>query len=230
MSSPPPGSLNRPRVHSVQTLDVTKLYGTTPALRGVSLQIETASTTLLSGPNGSGKSTLLSILGTRQRPSRGRVLYRDSTGKLLQRHEVRSTLGWVSHEALAYNELSGRENIQLMAQLQGVSEESVQAVMERVGLGSFAQRPLSTLSRGQKQRICLARALVHQPSFLLLDEPWTGLDQYASKELERIIAEEREKGTLVLIVSHEAGLAERLAAREIRLERGKLLSPITHHS
>ncbi len=211
-------------VSRVRATDITKLYGATPALRGVSADFEAGSITLLSGLNGAGKSTLLSILGTRQRPTRGSVVYSGPDGRPLERVEVRARLGWVSHESHAYADLSGWENLTLVAELQGASLEDVARVADRVGLGRFRDRPVSTLSRGQKQRVALGRALVHEPGLLLLDEPWTGLDVNAGAELERIVLEERARGALVLIVSHEPGLAERLGAREICLVGGKLQS------
>lgn len=216
-----PAPLTSSRLASLRAEGLTKLFGATPALRGVSLELAAPSITFLSGANGAGKSTLLGILGTRLRPTRGKLEYRDEAGVLLDKLEVRARLGWVSHETLAYAELSGLENLRLVARLQGLDEAAVAAVRERVGLGAFAERPVGTLSRGQRQKVALARALVHQPSLLLLDEPWTGLDSRANAELERIVLEERERGTLVIIVSHEAGLAERLGAREIRLEAGR---------
>ncbi len=201
---------------------ITKLYGPTPALRGVSAEFRAGSITLLGGPNGAGKSTLLSILGTRTQPSRGQVAYTGPNRESLDRFEVRARMGWVSHATHAYAELSGIENVLLAAELQGVGSEAVERVRERVGLGRFGSRPVSTLSRGQAQRVALARALVHEPGFLLLDEPWTGLDRHFAGELEAIVREERERGALIVIVSHEPGLAERLGAREMTLRAGQL--------
>lgn len=205
----------------VEARQLTKLFGPTPALRGAELTLTPGPITVLSGRNGAGKSTLLSILGTMSRPSRGTVSYFDATGRALDRHEVRASLGWVSHASHCYAELSGRQNIELFAKLQGVDPRAYAHVAARVGLGAFAERPLSTLSRGQAQRVALGRALIHEPSLLLLDEPWTGLDSTSAQLLDAIVREERDRGTIVVVVSHDVGIAERLSAREIHLEHGR---------
>lgn len=201
---------------------VTKLFGPTPVLRGVTAEFSPGAITVLLGANGAGKSTLLGLVGTRLRPTRGEVRYESTGGRVLERPEVRAELGWVSHETMAYRELTGLENVRLVAELQGVDASAIDAVSARTGLGRFAERPLSTLSRGQKQRVALARALVHAPSLLLLDEPWTGLDVGASEDLERIVLEERARGTIVVIVSHDPALAARLEARTLTLRGGRL--------
>ncbi len=205
----------------VEASNLTKLFGPTPALRGAQLTVSSGELTLLSGKNGAGKSTLLSIIGTLLRPSRGSVSYFSHAGENLSRPRVRAELGWVSHASHCYGELSGRQNIELQAQLQGIDPARYAQVAERVGLGSFAERPVSTLSRGQTQRVALARALVHQPSLLLLDEPWTGLDLASAQMLDRVVLEERERGTIVVVVSHEAHIKDRLGAREVRLVGGR---------
>ncbi|HSC89690.1 MAG TPA: ABC transporter ATP-binding protein [Polyangiaceae bacterium] len=215
-NSPPDRSLAQVRAE-----DITKLFGPVPALRGVSHTFQAGTVTFLTGPNGAGKSTLLAVLGTRLAPTRGRVRYLTKSGDELERSEVRAQLGWVSHETHCYGELSGQENLRLVAELQGVGAEEIGAVSERVELGRFAERPVATLSRGQRQRVALARALVHSPELLLLDEPWTGLDVGSARLLERIVLEERDRGALVLVVSHEPDLAERLGARELLLVSGR---------
>jgi heme exporter protein A len=202
---------------------VTRLFGATPALRGVSLELRTGTITLLSGPNGAGKSTLLSIVGTQLAPTRGEVAYQ-SAERALATQDVRAQLGWVSHASHCYRELTGRQNIELAARLYGMDPQAAwQRVSERFGLGRFALRGMGTLSRGQRQRVALGRALVHEPSLILLDEPWTGLDAASSDRLEAVVQEERERGALVVIVSHQAGLARRIGAHTVRLEAGRIV-------
>lgn len=212
------------RLSTVRVREVTRLFGATPALRGVSVDLSAGSITLLAGPNGAGKSTLLSIVGTQLTPTRGEVIY-EARGGALPIDAVRAQLGWVSHASHCYRELSGRQNIELAARLYGIEPRGAwERVSERFGLGRFALRGVGTLSRGQRQRVALARALVHQPSLLLLDEPWTGLDAASSERLEGVVREERERGGLIVIVSHEAGLGERLGARMVQLVGGRLAS------
>lgn len=210
------------RLSTVRVREVTRLFGATPALRGVSLVLSASSITLLAGPNGAGKSTLLSILGTQLTPTRGEVVY-ETNGRALPQDAVRAQLGWVSHASHCYRELSGKQNIELAARLYGIEPASAwERVSERFGLGRFALRSVGTLSRGQRQRVALARALVHQPSLLLMDEPWTGLDVASSERLEKVVREEGERGALVVIVSHEAGIEERLGANKVELVGGRL--------
>lgn len=209
-------------LQAVVVEELTKLFGATPALRGASLRMKPGEIVLLSGPNGAGKSTLLGVIGTQLRPTRGRVSYLNENGTQLSRAQVRAQLGWVSHASHCYGELTGRQNVELAAELQGVSSARYRPLAERLGLGKFAERPVNTLSRGQTQRVALARALIHSPRLILLDEPWTGLDQKSSQLLERIILEERQRSALIAIVSHEPGLAERLGAREVRIVRGQV--------
>jgi ABC-type multidrug transport system ATPase subunit len=209
------------RVERIRVRSVTRLFGATPALRGVNASFSAGSITLLEGPNGAGKSTLLSIVGTVLTPSTGAVVY-DPLGS--DRQLVRGHIGWVAHESHCYRELTGRQNVELAAKLHGLPPQAAwQRVADRVGAQAFGERPFSSLSRGQRQRISLARALAHDPSVLLLDEPWTGLDVASAERLESVLLAERDRGTLIIVVSHSPGLAERLGARRVRLEGGRVV-------
>jgi heme exporter protein A len=177
--------------------------------------------TFVEGPNGAGKSTLLGVLGTAIAPTSGTVTYAPLGGSP---EEVRAELGWVAHDSRAYRELSGRENVALSARLRGVDPDAGFArVSERLGLEDFADQPVQTLSRGQKQRVAIARAVVHEPSLLLLDEPLTGLDTETAERVARWLEAERERGAIVIVVSHVAGFPERVGGRRLRLERGRIV-------
>jgi heme exporter protein A len=193
------------QVSRIDVRGVTRRFGATLALRQVSTTFEAGSLTFLEGPNGAGKSTLLAILGTVLRPSAGSIWY-EPLGD--DQTDARRHIGWVAHESHCYRELSGRRNIELVAQIHGLAEAS----------------PVGTLSRGQRQRIALARALVHDPGVLLLDEPWTGLDVASVDRLEAVIREEVARGSLVVAVTHGAGTAERLGARRLRIEGGRVVT------
>lgn len=209
-------------VDRIEVRSVSRLFGHTVAVRRVSLAFESGVLWFIEGPNGAGKSTLLSLIGTALKPTSGSISY-GSLGDAIGL--VRPYIGWVAHQTRAYADLTGKENVELVARLNGVDPSaSWLRVAERFECGTFADQPVRTLSRGQKQRIALARALVHGPSILLLDEPTSGLDAASSERLERVLLEERARGTLVIVVSHRAGLAERLGGRRVRLERGRVVS------
>lgn len=210
----------RTPIESVVVRAVARRFGGTMALRGVSARFDAGEVVSIEGPNGSGKSTLLGIIGTILTPSSGEVLYQPG-GR--SREELRAEIGWVSHETLAYPDLSGKHNVQLAASLYGVDKEAAwRSAAERFSLGAFATRPLRTYSRGQKQRIALARALVHAPSLLLLDEPTAGLDKDGIGRLLDVIRAEAARGAIVLVVTHDVELLSAVATRRFRLERGKV--------
>lgn len=214
------GRMARRALEFVEARAVTCVFGGTAALRQVTARFEAGTLTVLEGPNGAGKSTLLGVLGAVVRPTGGSVWY-EPMG--VGREVARGEIGWVAHEALCYGDLSARENVELGARFHGASaEEGWRRVAGALGLERLGGRAVRTLSRGQKQRVALAKALVHGPSLLLLDEPWTGLDAEVAAVLEGVVRKEREEGAIVVIVSHDAGLAARLQGRRMRLERGRI--------
>lgn len=205
----------------VELKDVTKTYGPVRALLGVSCAFHAGQVAVVRGPNGSGKSTLLAILGALTRPTSGRVEY----GELAAGPAgVRRNLGWLGHDSLCYPDLTGRENIELAANLHGIVAASAYAgALERFSLGGFAERAVRTYSRGQRQRIALARALVHQPLLLLLDEPTTGLDQAGTIRLIDVVRQEAERGAAVVVVTHDAAFESAVSGggEIIALDRGR---------
>jgi len=223
-----PGALPRYRagevslvITHIEVRNVTRLFGATPALRAVSTRFEAGSITFLEGPNGAGKSTLLAVVGTVLTPTSGEVVYHPvgSDPELVRPH-----IGWVAHDSLCYRELTARQNVELAARVYGVDvEDAWPRVSRRVGAEALAERRVGTLSRGQRQRVALARALVHEPALLLLDEPWSGLDRASAEHLQNALLEERARGALVIVVNHADGLAERLGARCVRLENGRVV-------
>ncbi|HEV3188901.1 MAG TPA: ABC transporter ATP-binding protein, partial [Polyangiaceae bacterium] len=170
---------------AIRLENVSKNFGPVRALVSVSWQIDQGRINVVRGANGSGKSTLLAILGTLIRPTSGRVDH----GELGRtRAEVRRSVGWVGHDSLCYPDLTGRENIELAARLHDCDwRSSFAQATERFDLGGFAGRAVRTYSRGQRQRIALARALVHRPRLLLLDEPTSGLDPLGSRDMKDMI-------------------------------------------
>lgn len=202
---------------TVRTEGLTKLYGRTPALVSADLELRAGEVTVIEGANGSGKSTLVQLLAQLARPTRGTIAYGELSGAAARRH-----VGLLAHAPLLYPDLTGLENLSLFASLYGV-DSPLQTLRERFELGRFAERPARTCSRGQLQRLALARALLAAPALLLLDEPSTGLDVHGVGRLAAVIAEERDRGAIVALVTHDAAFADRLADRRVRLSRGRVV-------
>ncbi|MDP3276210.1 MAG: ABC transporter ATP-binding protein [Deltaproteobacteria bacterium] len=189
----------------------------------MSVTFDRGTVTTLEGPNGAGKSTLLSVLATLIKPAAGRVLY-DNLELPDDRARVRPAIGLVAHDALVYPDLTGRESLELFARLYRVARvpDAIAQVCEQYGLNSFIDRPARTLSRGQLQRLALARATVHRPSLLLFDEPTTGLDQASTERVANAIEASRALGRIVVVVTHDQALAARVATRRAHFVRGRL--------
>ena len=208
----------------VQLRNVTKTYGPVRALVGATCRFDSGTVSVVRGPNGSGKSTLLAVVGTLVRPTAGLIEHGD-LGET--RGVVRHSLGWVGHESLCYPDLSGRQNIELAARLQGVEAVGAyQQAADRFGLQGFADLPgVRTYSRGQRQRsVALARALVHGPRLVLLDEPTTGLDQAGAERLAQVVREEAARGAVVVIVTHDGAFVREVADRVVTMDRGRVVS------
>jgi ABC-type multidrug transport system ATPase subunit len=196
---------------------VSKRFGATVALRSVTIELTAGRPHLIVGANGSGKSTLLGVLAGAIKPTAGEVRVGPDDVPL------RTVVGLVSHETMAYGDLTGRQNVVLAAEINGLDPEAAwQQAAERFELGAFSERPLRTNSRGQKQRVALARAMVHRPSVLLLDEPTTGLDDRGVERLVALAAEEAERGVIVVIVAHDVGTWASLEPRTIKVDRGRV--------
>jgi ABC-type multidrug transport system ATPase subunit len=203
----------------ISLTNITKVYGPVRALVGISCAFEQGSITVLRGPNGSGKSTLLSIVGAMTRPTSGRI---DHGPLGPTRAGIRAAIGWVGHESLCYPDLTGRQNIELAASLHGCDRERAFALSaDRFDLHAFANRPVRTYSRGQRQRIALARALVQTPRLLLLDEPTTGLDAAATARLEKVLRDEAAQGATVVLSTHDEAFAVAMGGASVTLERGR---------
>jgi heme exporter protein A len=182
-------------------------YGDRPALSGVTVRVGEGQTLAVFGANGAGKTTLLRVLATLLRPHAGRasVLGSELPGEAWR---VRGRVGLLGHEPLLYPELSGRQNLLFHARLHGAPLERVDEVLAAVGMERRAEDPVRELSRGMVQRLAAARAVVHDPPLVLLDEPRAGLDPAAAELLEPLIG--RASGRTRVLVTHdvERGLEE----------------------
>ncbi len=201
--------------------DLTRVYGRQRALAGVDLTLRAGEATALLGANGAGKSTLVGILATLVTPSTGGVTY----GGAEPDDELRRSIGVIAHESLCYGDLSARENLEFFARLYGVKEvrARVDEMVTRVGLTDEAsKRPARTYSRGMLQRLAVARALVHRPQLLLADEPFTGLDRTGVELLGTLLADERARGAMLLVVTHDFDAVAGLVDRVVVLHRGRI--------
>jgi heme ABC exporter ATP-binding subunit CcmA len=207
----------------IQTHDLVKAFGLVPVLRTLNVEIERGECVALLGPNGSGKSTLLRLLAGLSKPTTGKITV---GGWELPREAaaVRAQIGMVSHKPLLYENLTGRENLRFFARLYHLPlaerEARIDMLLERVGLARRAGDLIRTYSRGMQQRLSIARALLHNPDVLLLDEPYTGLDQAASAMLDEVTLEAKASGHTIIMATHELERAVRLASRVVILSRG----------
>jgi heme exporter protein A len=199
-------------------------YGERVALSGVTVRLEPGRTLAVFGANGAGKTTLLRVLAGLLRPHGGtaRVLGAELPGEAWK---VRGQIGYLGHDPLLYRELSGRENLTYQSRLYGLARERVEEALEAVGLGRRADDPVRDLSKGMVQRLAAARATLHDPALLLLDEPRANLDPAAAERLEPLIG--RASGRARVLVTHDVdgGLAEADVAVGLRGGRQAFAMP-----
>jgi heme ABC exporter ATP-binding subunit CcmA len=205
--------------------DVSRHFGRRRALAHVSLDCRAGEIVGLLGPNGAGKSTLLTIAATLMTPSSGSVRY----GAVTARQgggALRACIGLLAHDLYLYPELTALENLEFFARLYLLPDarQRAEAALERAGLDARGGEMVSTFSRGQRQRLALERALVHDPRLVLLDEPFTGLDDDASRALVGRLTALREQGAIVLLATHDLETVERLVDRVAVLREGRLLA------
>ena len=205
----------------IKLQQLTKNYGFNPVLRGIDLHVVAGEFVALVGGNGAGKTTLLRIVATLLMPTSGQVII---GGWPLPQHatRVRQHLGYVSHQSMLYDDLSATENLAFYARLYGIEDEKITAVLKRVGLFARQRDPVRTFSRGMVQRLAIARATLHEPDILLLDEPYTGLDQEAAALLDSLLEQERELGRTILMITHNLIHGFQLCDRIAILNRGKI--------
>jgi len=213
---------------AIDTLTVSKLtkrYGFHRALAGVDLTFSAGKLCALLGPNGAGKSTLLGILSTLVRPSRGSIKYGTNGSSIEAGSELRAQIGVLAHSALIYGELTAVENLEFFGRLYALGDvrERASKLLDEVGLNETARnRAAGTYSRGMTQRLSLARALLHDPQILLLDEPFTGLDRQGAAALAKTLATARASKRIILVVTHDLESLAGVTDHVVVLRRGKV--------
>jgi len=202
--------------------NLSRRFGPVAALDDVSLEVDPCEVVLLLGANGAGKTTLIRLLAGLTRPTRGRV--RIAGEDLWAEPAARQRVGFLSHLALMYQDLTPRENLRFVATLHQLrdADATVQRALEEAGLAGRADRAVRGFSRGMLQRLALARATLHEPEVLLLDEPFTGLDPLASRTLAARIAAWRAAGRTVVAVTHDPAELWAEATRVVVLAAGRV--------
>ena len=210
---------------SLTFTDVSRSFGRRRALSNVSFRCEAGEVVALLGPNGAGKSTQLSITATLLEPSSGTVRYgeyaaREAGGAL------RGRIGLLGHDLYIYPELSAAENLQFFGRVYRLAdlEKRVEAALERAELTHRRDDLVSGYSRGMRQRLALERALLHDPRLVLLDEPFTGLDDAATAALRRRLAGLKATGAIVLVTTHDLETIEGIIDRAVMLRNGRLIT------
>jgi heme exporter protein A len=207
----------------IEIKKLTKQADNKLILRGIDLSITQGETVAILGPNGAGKSTLLKVLATLIKPTSG--LVKINGLDLKKDHiEVKKMFGYLPHSSLLYDHYTPLENLVFFGNLYGVKdvENRARKLVNEVGLSFFINEPVKNFSRGMIQRIAIARAIIHEPKIMLLDEPHTGLDQGAINILNNVVLSMKEKGCTTLMVTHDFKQAAAICDRIIIVKNGKI--------
>lgn len=219
---PVPAPPESPDVAFLEAVGLVRIFGAQRALDGIDFRLAPGETMALLGPNGAGKSTLLRILAGGLRASEGEVRL---GGTRLDLHSAAwlRRVGVLSHQTFLYGHLTARENLRFYAELYDLDlvEERVRAGLEGVGLTGRGDDPVRTFSRGMRQRLALARTLIHEPDVVLLDEPYTGLDAHAAAVLRGVLQALRDGRRTVILVTHNLTEGLELADRVAIQVRGR---------
>ncbi len=208
---------------AIEVRKLTKAFGHQVALRGVDLSVAEGEFLTLFGPNGAGKTTLIRIVASLTRPTAGmvRVLGEDlgKTATLVRRH-----IGLISHNPLLYGDLTPDENLSFSARMYDLPEPAarIETVLDQVGLTARRRDPVRTFSRGMVQRLAIARAILHDPTIMLLDEPYTGLDLQAADMLRSVLQELAATDRTVILTTHNLEQGLEMCDRAAILNRGKV--------
>ena len=204
----------------VSVNNLIKQFGRFAALRGVTADFPPAQLYAILGDNGAGKTTLLRTLAGLSSPTRGTVKMLGSPDP----RAIREQVGYMAHPSLLYDEMSGMENLRYFAQLYGIKDDQrCRQAIVAVKLDPDLVRPLGQYSQGMRQRMSLARAILHDPKILLLDEPFSNVDIGSARQMVHLLADMRDQGKTTFVVTHQASLLDGAADEFIWMEAGKIV-------
>jgi len=207
-------------VEEIVLENVVKSFGRIRALDGVSLRVEKGEKVAILGPNGAGKTTLVRIISGQTRATSGKVEVMGKNPSTFSR-ELRRSMGFVSHNPMLYDELTAYENLKFYAKLYDADESRIPELLKKVKLYERRHSRVKTFSRGMKQRLAIARALIHNPEILILDEPTSGLDVEGRLELLNYLKAFEDR--TILLTTHNMWEAEKLCERAVILMKGRVV-------
>jgi ABC-type multidrug transport system ATPase subunit len=197
--------------------DLVKQFGRFAALRGVTAEFVPGRLYAIVGENGAGKTTLLRSLAGLTQPTRGSI----SVLGTMDLRSVCRQVGYMAHPSLLYDEMGGMENLRYFARLYGIQDdERCAATITAVGLDPTLTRPVGQYSQGMRQRMSLARALIHDPKILLLDEPFSNVDHRSARQMTHLLTQLRDAGKTIFVVTHQASQLEHAADEFVQMEAG----------
>lgn len=208
---------------AVDVSGLSRTFGRRRAVDGVDLSLRSGDCLALFGPNGAGKTTLLRVIAGLLKPTRGTV---HVGGRSLRDDaHARAQVGLISHQSMLYRALTARENVEFAARLYGLADprHAATRALERMRILDRADAPVRALSRGLQQRVSIARAIVHEPTVVLLDEPYTGLDAVGSAALSDMLMLLRSTGAALLLVTHSVDEGLALASHAAVMIRGRIV-------
>ncbi len=210
-------------MNAIEARGLARAFAGVPVIAGVDLTVGAGEVVVLLGPNGAGKTTLLRMLALLVRPTEGELALFGTSGRLAP-PELRRRIGYAGHESLCYPDLTATENLAFYARLFGVDEAParIATLLAWAGLDAAGRRPVRAFSRGMAQRLALARAMLHDPDLLLLDEPWSALDPAAADALTARLAALRAAGRAIVLTTHDVARAAPVSTRVAVLARGRI--------
>jgi ABC-type multidrug transport system ATPase subunit len=211
--------IETPAQNPIIVSNVVKQFGRFAALRGVTAEFDTGRLHAILGDNGAGKTTLLRALAGLAAPTQGTITI---LGKSPQ--DASRNLGYMAHPSLLYDEMSGMENLRYFARLYAIDgDQRCEVVIRAVGLDPDLARPVGQYSQGMRQRMSLARAILHDPSILLLDEPFSNVDVHSAREMVGLLKSMRQSGKTIFVVTHQALLLEGVADEFVWMQEGRIV-------